>query len=819
MKKILVVLSVVLSMLVVVACGPSADKNRDTYRLYTSGTAKLNPYSESLNTASELFDYVTDSLYTGDYDWDTAIADGVASEVGDFTNAAALPYARVPRMAVGDPVDVNGDGTVWEITLRDDLKFQDGTVINAQTFNYSWRQLLDPRQLNVRASNLYDVANLPLVNAEGYAKQLSQKSDKFGVPMWDAGDKGTVETANAFAFADADGDAFYYASLEGYYVIHMPNNVSTFGGVFGMLYSKDDTGDDADWVLMDEDGVPTVLPDGTPNPDAGDAVGYFQGATPKLMYEDGTDVPVDDKGVPTSAANVTAIPNDPVDWDDVGFEVTGNLKFRITLTEPKDAWYVKGQLMTGITGVVHEEKFEAGKDAQSGQTNYGTIDNPLVSYGPYNMTTWQDGVLYLYTRNDDHYAASDYRIKYIRYDVIADQSIAVNEFKDGRLDVVGASGDYYKEFKDAPGLKLTPATTFFRFAFNIAERPDGTTNPILTRKEFRHAFYFAIDREEFASEVRAPSYANQGFIGPVYIATEYGSVGYRESDPGVAVFEKLSPETTGYDPEKAKTLFDQAYAAAVADGDINDGDVVSVEYTYYKVETNDQVANWVKATVEAIFNADGKKFTLVLNGISDDALDDAWENFDFDMTFGGWQGLNFNPISLMGQVYNDISGAHNMLEHGFKTGSRVLTVDLPNTKAALTKWVNEFETDYPDNEGATKAQVDAYNRWVAVLDKFGVVPEGADPIKATELQATFDQFYKYASTEFYNVKEVNYDGKNDDFNAITAAIESILLDEMIAIPLFTTVSATVYSSRVVFEAGEYHAWMGWGGLKYMYLAD
>ncbi|WIF88262.1 ABC transporter substrate-binding protein [Acholeplasma laidlawii] len=791
MKKILFTLLVLLSALVLIACTP---KDSNTYRTYTSGTAKLNPYSESLATASELFDYVTDSLYTGDYDWAKAIEEGTATKVGDFTNAASLPYARVPRMAAGEPVDVKGDGTVWEITLRTDLKFQDGTPINANTFDYSWRQLLDPDQLNVRASNLYDASNLPLVNAEDYTKQKSQKSDDFDEPIWDAGNKGTIETENAFAFTD-DGDKIFHSNVDGYFVYFYPSEAATFGGNWAMLYAEDNAF--GGWVRQDKDGNPTVLPDGTPNPEAGEVVGYYQGAKPKLMYADGTIVPLDNDGKPVGA---TAIPNDPVQWSSVGFKVTGTHKFQITLTEPKDAWYVKGQLMSGITGVVHEAKYEAGKSADKRTTTYGTIDNPLVSYGAYNLIEWQDGVLYLFEKNDDHYAADEYRIERIRYDVIADQSIAVNEFKAGRLDIVGASGEYFKEFKDSPQLKLTPSTVFFRFAFNIAERPDGTTNPILTYPEFRQAFYYAIDREEFASEVRAPAYANQGFIGPVYIATEYGSVSYRGSDAGKAVFAPLSPETTGFNPTKAKQLFDAAYAKSVADGNIKNGDKVTVEYTYYKVETNDTVADWVKQTVEAIF---GDKFELKLNGVSSDALDAAWDNFDFDMTFGGRQGLNFNPVSLMGQVYNSISGAANMLEHGFNTGDIALEIELPNTKAALQRWVADF-----NEETASEAQLAAYGRWTAALANFG---------DTDTYSATFDNVYKAAASTFYNVSDVNYTGRNDDFDRITAAMEAALLEEMIAIPLFTSVSATVYSARVKFEATEYHAWMGWGGLKYMYL--
>lgn len=102
----------------------------------------------------------------------------------------------------------------------------------------------------------------------------------------------------------------------------------------------------------------------------------------------------------------------------------------------------------------------------------------------------------------------------------------------------------------------------------------------------------------------------------------------------------------------------------------------------------------------------------------------------------------------------------------------------------------------------------AYGRWTAALAKFGDSNTYSD---------TLDNVYKAAASTFYNVSDVNYAGRNDDFDRITAAFEAALLDEMIAIPLFTSVSATVYSARVKFEATAYHAWMGWGGLKYMYL--
>jgi oligopeptide transport system substrate-binding protein len=797
---------------------------------YFGGVDNMNPYSETLADSSTMYTFLTDGLYYGDYDWATAIADGLATEEGDFetSGAAALPYGRFPGMAAGEPVDVNGDGTVWEITLRDDLAFEDGTAIDANTFEYSWMQLLSPDLLNDRASNLYDPTNLPLVNAEAYFKQNSFKSDKFGFNMYDMGAGVTAARENSFSHLVTGTTWELYFVEAGPYegmtyaagATALEQNVYT--EYWGPGYGLDG------WVLVDYDDAAfdwdsegtLIAPyagwkyaDGTDVAVAADAVGDtdYAGAFP-AYYTDETvpaRVTVDVDGIPVGGTPIT---QDAVLWADVGFEVISQYVFQIELTAGKTAWDVKGNLMSGITGVVHPANFAAGMNEAGTQTTYGTIDNQLVSYGQYVLEEWADGQVFLFTRNEDHYAASDMRIKHIRYEVIEDQSVAVDEFKAGRLDVVAASGDYYEEFKYSPNLKLSPRTTFFRFAFNIAGSKEADPvsgekaydiNPVLTNPDFRKAFYYAIDREEFALNVRAPSHPTYGFLGPVYLSTEYSSISYRGSAAGASVLEDFFPETYGYNPAEAKRLFDLAYDAAVTAEEIAEGDIVTVEYKFYDVETNWKVANWVKSTVEAIFNegANKPRFNLALAAVSSAALNDAWDNGDFEMTFGGWQGLQFDAPSMLGQVYN--SSKAYMLEVGFDTENAEVTLELPQTKAALDAWAAEYEA----LTTTTDAQDAAYDEWVDMLDFFD----------GDTLTCTYDELYNFAYGALYNVSDVNYTGKVEEFDVITGALEGVLLDQMIAIPLFTTVAATVYSSRVVFEANEYHAWMAWGGYKYMYI--
>jgi oligopeptide transport system substrate-binding protein len=782
----------------------------------------MNPYSETLADASTMYGFLTDSLYMGDYDWATAIADGLATEIGDFatSGAASLPYARVASMAAGEPGDVNDDGLVWQISLREDLEFTDGTAIDANTFEYSWQQLLDPDLLNDRASNLYQDTDLPLVNAEDYFKQNSFKTDKLGFNLYSLDGGITAARENSFShLVTGTTWELYYVETSEYSGITYAAGATALEQTIYTEYWGDGYGPEG-WVFVDfEDNAFKTDSEGTLiAPYAGwtyadgtavatEAVGdaSYYGEYP--AYYSDADTParldVDAEGVPVGGTPIT---QDPVAWSTVGFKVIDTYTIEITLASAKTAWDVKGALMSGIVGVVHPAKFEEGMNETGTQTTYGTIDNPLVSYGPYVLDEWNDGQNFKFERNEDYFNADLYDIKYIRYEIIEDQSIAVDEFKAGRLDLAGISGDYFDEFKFSPNLKLTPSTTFFRFAFNVEGSDQYELNPILVDADFRLAFYYAIDREEFALNVRAPSHPTHGFLGPVYLSTEYNSVSYRESAAGLSVLSELSPETNGYNPEKAKELFDKAYAAAVTAEKIEDGDTVYVEYKFYDVETNWKVANWVKSTVEGIFNnADQNKpmFVLTLTAVSSAALNQAWDNGDFEMTFGGWTGLDKDAPSMLGQVYN--SDKAYILEKGFNTADAEVTVALPKTKVALTAWVAEIVALGDD---ATDTQLANKEAWEAMLLEFD----------GDNLVTTYDSLFNYAYGELYNVKDVNYDGKTEEFNNITGALETVLLEQMIAIPLFTSVSATVYSERVVFEADSYHAWMGWGGYTYMYIA-
>jgi oligopeptide transport system substrate-binding protein len=830
MKKFFSFLLVLLALFTVSACigeAPVDDDDDDvvvideeaTYYTYLGSVDNLNPYSETLANSSELYGFITDSLYSGDYDWATAIELGLAEEEGDFTNTADLPFNYFPSMAADYPEDVNGDGLTWRISLRQDLVFEDGTVIDAHTFDYSWSQLLDPTLLNARATELYAQDSLPLVNGQAYFSQLTPDLDGLGYEKYDVdGVVYTRENSYYGTVIDQPTWPLYY--------IDQSNPWSRLQGPDGQIAYVEDWGDASygvdGFVVEDEEGTPfQVSEDGTliapyegwtldgvavPVEEEGVLEGVdYAGALPAYADAEGNFAVVDEDGIPVGGV-FTYEDATPVEWSEVGFAVEDDYTFVVNLSSKKSQWQVMTSLSSGITGVVHPQAYEEGKIEGGARTTYGTIDNPLVSYGVYKLIEWVDDGYFVFERNDSHYQAEDYRIKFVRYDVINDQSVAVNEFRQGRLDIAGVSGEYYETYKNSEFLKLSPATTFFRFAFSLDRMRDGDPSndtPIMQYIEFRQALYYAVDRETFVTDVRSPGVATHSFLGPLYYSSEQSPFSYRASEAGQAVLDPYSPETYGYNPVLAKQLFDEAYAKAVADGHYEDGDTVEIEFVFADAETNHTMANWTEATMEAIF---GDKFDLVKTPVEGTTLTATgtgiWDTGNFDLTFGGWQGLTFWAPGML-QVYSSVAGAGYMLEVGFDTGDAVLEVDLARGKVAVQAWLDDLNALAEPTE-VQQGYIDDFEDFLAAFE--------GDIFTGTYDQLIFEIYY---GTLDYDV----YDGRDVDFDNITAALETELMDQMIAIPLFTVVSSTMYSERVVFEANAYHARMGWGGLKYMFIKE
>jgi oligopeptide transport system substrate-binding protein len=168
-----------------------------TTSLDSSSSLFLNPLVYEWSHEDALIDTMATALYSTEVDWDKAIDEGVAEYPGDFSkiidktySIEALDYVWYLLGAERYPINSDGeeflteDGkydrdnastykdTEWTFHLRDDIYFEDGTNITAETFEYSLKMYLDPLLNNYRANIYYRTEDnkngYPILNAYEY---------------------------------------------------------------------------------------------------------------------------------------------------------------------------------------------------------------------------------------------------------------------------------------------------------------------------------------------------------------------------------------------------------------------------------------------------------------------------------------------------------------------------------------------------------------------------------------------------------------------------------------------------------------------------
>lgn len=78
--------------------------------------------------------------------------------------------ALSPILADGEPIDVNGDGITWYIKINKDAKWENGDPINADTYMFTFKAMLDPKLVHSGGGNLAK-QHVTVLNATEYYGQ------------------------------------------------------------------------------------------------------------------------------------------------------------------------------------------------------------------------------------------------------------------------------------------------------------------------------------------------------------------------------------------------------------------------------------------------------------------------------------------------------------------------------------------------------------------------------------------------------------------------------------------------------------------------
>ena len=173
MKKMKKCVAAVLSVSVIAtsftACANKPEKTNDKYTynavIESSQVYNVSPHEWEYSSEDKIIYLTQRGLY-------------------DVIYSGTKEYEFVNEMAQSAPIDVTeeyaGDktygvpsgakeGYAFKIELRKDAKWEDGTPINADTYIYSMKQVIDPKMQNYRAANYY-AGKYALANAYEYFK-------------------------------------------------------------------------------------------------------------------------------------------------------------------------------------------------------------------------------------------------------------------------------------------------------------------------------------------------------------------------------------------------------------------------------------------------------------------------------------------------------------------------------------------------------------------------------------------------------------------------------------------------------------------------
>ena len=810
-KKFSLVISLLATM-VLTGCfnknkssGGADDAKTYTFREFlTTSPSNWNELTYQDSNDTEIMEFISGSFFRFNYKFDAQgkIVDG--DFVVDFDGATALDdvtedYAGDPKYAV--PADAKeGDAYAYKITLREDLKWDDGTPIKAEDFVYTMKQQEDPLFQNYRADSYYNGDTI-IHNAQDYLKQgqsnvFASKSVFAGV--YDESIDEQLVFDSYLGDEPEGGECSYiiqwFRNRNGTdYDDYFKKDSSTPIGVFAIpiLYGEEIAAADAVAMSAAMDGKTFAeikadatlkgywdLIDGWWQTDPGEELDFF----------------------------VTNYTYPAVDFADVGIKVGAKDNELIIILDKSlpllkadgSLSYLAAYNLSSLP-VVKKDLYEANKIAPTEEgglwkSKYNSSVDTTASWGPYKLTSFQAGKQFVLERNNNWYGYNmegykgQYQTDKIICDIIPEYKTALLEFKNGNIQSIGIDVSVAAEYKNSKQAIFTPSDFVGSLqlqsdAEKLAERSDADHNKmLLTNVKFRKAISLAIDRADYCNKCTTASLAGFGLFNSMhYYDVENGGV-YRNTDQAKKVIceaygvniadypslDEAYAAVTGYNLTLARQLLTEAYNEGIEAGIITATDkVVLTVGDSEDTEAGRRIYNYLNdAMVELAKTTPLEdRFTLDYDPSHGSKWANDFRGGAYDICTGGWTGAAWNPgYFLLAYLSPDY-----MYSKAWDTSAAMLTFN-----------------PYGDGEE--------------------------------------DHTYTMSLLEWYDCLNGNAGCKqnwgkgkvDEDFRlGIIAALEKEILGVYYTVPLQYRFSAGLLSYKVEYASRTYNTFMGYGGIRYM----
>ncbi len=739
--------------------------------------------SDNVNNTME--SYFTSAFYEFNYKFDAngkivpgayTVEYSASTKLEDVTKKYAGKY--------GLAADAE-KGQAFAMTLRNDLKWDDGTPIKAADFVYTMMQQLSPKYLFATASNYYS-GNYVIHNAQNYVKQ--------GQKGWF--DNGNMNLAYSDLALGADGKYTLKGNectialkkplvwLQGNtldsYVTNAPQYFDTaaYASLLALADANGDVAVTAESLAL----LTTVIT-------AKAAWGETKENTVGYMYVN-YEYPA-------------------MDFSEVGYFV-GDNEYELVMVidgtlNPLDAegnlTYEAGYYFSNWP-LVKKDLWERCEDQSKTPyaNSYCTTQEKSASWGPYKLTNYQDQKTYTVSRNDKWFGyglpqyANQYQTDAIVTEKIEEWDTAWLAFQKGNLDGIGMDVKIAADYRTSKRAYFTPETYTFdlNIQSNATSKTDKRNNLLLNYADFRKAISLSLDRDDYCAKNNPSSQAALGLLNSMYyydvengkvyrdtiqakeaILNAYGATknadgSWKVGETTYTDIEDALDATTGYNLTLARQLVESAVAQAKKDGKYSDGDEIILTYGIETQSANtDRVKNWFQAAFDNMTKGTSieGKVKIEYFMFSSATWSEQFADGEYDLCFGAWGNAPFNPAYLL-----------------------------------------------------CETQISDENRYAVKWDPTTVEVT----VKATPDDKHKDGNYTYNLAQWRLILQgkdgcpVNF--KNfpmEDQLAALGAVETAILKEYYSIPVFSRYSASLMGYKVDYISYEYNTFMGYGGIRYM----
>ncbi len=839
------VLVVVMSLGMLASCDWFKKDEKPTSVTYNTTTAVMPSNWNEMNyqdgNDTQILGYIGSSFFTYDYKFENDqkfLADGSINKAGIVPGAYTVNYSAATgiedvtadvdaKWGYTDEQKAEG-GYAWKITLRDDLKWDDGTAITAADFVYSMQEQLNPKFMNYRANSYYDT--LMVKGSRDYFYS--------GAPIY----------ADAYNW-DTEEEA------AGPYYINLTAGWSGNGS-----YSFE-------WMLENKfiEDVPAVEDDPA-TPDVDETAPAVLGATyyaelAELANEFGY-IPVEGNeekiavlckqflapfGIPEDYAPAYYITfyyyfagyGDEVAWDTVGmYEVEGENAFIICLDKAysflsdsdndgeKDDLALWAAYYMSSLPLVKESLYEDCKVAPVEgaflwTTTYNTSLETTASWGPYKLVEFEAGSHYKLVKNEHWYGwnlpenAGQYKVEVIHCRKVADSKTAWMGFLNGLYDDAALTTDNIDEYYDSKFVSYSRATGTFGMQLysNLSVLKNSeNNNGILAIKEFRQALNLSLNRSDIVEKIwpgtTVPCFGlvNTEYFYDVENSSTLADGGrYRntvEAKSGILraygwtqaadgtwsagdltglSLDDAYDSLTGYNPALAKEKIQAAITELTTNAEKYGYDSSKKITLVYGSSTDNDKQRFRCEYLQGVVNELTKgtalegQIELKFDASAGSKWSDAFRAGDTQIGFGyGFEGNPFNPFDIIG-AFVDPDDSLNY--HAYWDTSKVdMTLTMP-------------EGDYA---GAGETITMSLQNWFFCLN--GLAAEKEAPV-------------------VYNWGE-GFAPANARLT-ILSALEEVVIGESYSVMLIGDAGGSFLGAKFSQFSDEYNTFMGFGGMRYL----